>query len=252
MNRRVVILFLMCSLIVLSLISILISCTEETVTPKVVAKASSSGDPRIHHFGDVSIDAGSQAMTHTFSLVNTSNKSVDIVAVKKTCGCLGAEVDRDTIKPGESAAFTVTLEVSATGNVMRGASVILSNEKVEHFSLTANGTTTRELRAFRKTPFVDESTHSIDLRAFLIKNEEELETAPLKVIEPKGIELIFHSWATVEQGSQEYGRPTKQSAEFTLNLQNYSGPYPARVTLSASNGAQCEVKIQAIPQLSSS
>ena len=251
MNSRVFF-TLACSVIIPSLFTTMVSCSEDSATTSAVSQASNTGDPRIHHFGDVSIDAGSQAMTHTFSFENTSNESVDIVAVKKTCGCLGAEVDRDTIKPGESAAFTVTLEVSATGKVMRGASIILSNEKVEHFSLTANGTTTRELRAFIKTPFVDESTQRIDLRAYLIKNEEDLEVDPLEIIEPNGIELVFHNWATVEQGSQEYGRPTKQSAEFTLNLQNYSGPYPARVTLRASNGAQCEVKIQAIPQLSSS
>lgn len=250
MNAKAALLTLMWAMIVISTYAIFTSCSQST-TPNAVTQSGSS-DPRIHHFGEVSIDAGPRAMTHVFSIKNESDESVNVVTVKKTCGCLRAEIDRKTIEPGDSAALTLALEVAATGRVMQGATVILSNGKVERFSLQANGITTRELRAFVKTPFVDESTQRIDLRAYLIKDEEEIEIAPLEIIEPKGIELVFHGWATVEQGSQEYGRPTKQSAEFTLNLRNYSGPYPVRVTLGASNGARCDVRIRAVHQMSSS
>ena len=203
--------------------------------------------PRIHDFGEVSIDSGTQRLPHEFTFTNSSEEPVEILDVKKTCGCVGAVLERTTLQPGESTRLQLVLEVSTTGRVMQGAALVLSNHEVQRYSMTAYGTISRELRAFAMAPHIDPVQREIGVRAYLIDKTGAGETAPLTALQPDGVGIEFDEWITLEPGSQTYGRPKRQLANLVLDFSRYEGEFPVAVALGTESGSSFTLTVHGPP-----
>ena len=66
----------------------------------------------------------------------------------------------------------------------------------------------------------------------------EMEDAPMSVVEPQGVELVFDQWARLPRYGFMGGNPYRQLGFFTLDFTNYQGSYPCSVKLRTALGAE--------------
>lgn len=96
-----------------------------------------------HHFGDVGIVGASTTVNHTFVLTNTSDDTIQIDGLRRSCGCTEATYSPEFVQPGEALHVTVALSLDKPG--YRDASIEV---------LTLNGHANRTLfmkaNAYRK------------------------------------------------------------------------------------------------------
>src|SRR5205809_723078 len=64
---------------------------------------SSNDTTVVHDFGDVSLETGHQKRQHSFSITNETSSVMDILDLKKSCGCIDATIDKRRLNPNESA-----------------------------------------------------------------------------------------------------------------------------------------------------
>ncbi len=87
---------------------------------------------------DCGISSYEQAVTAEFQLENTGNKSLNINAVRVSCGCLAAEYPKTTIAAGEKFIVRLTYDGRQMGRYVKSAG-IFSNATDEPFYVTMTG-----------------------------------------------------------------------------------------------------------------
>ena len=77
---------------------------------------------------------GDSAVTHTFVFKNTCSETIEIDAVKPSCGCTAAVLSARTVKPGEDAKVEVkfTPFKGSRGKISKSVSVYLAGQAEAH------------------------------------------------------------------------------------------------------------------------
>lgn len=206
-------------------------------------QASSSTNPNMFDFGRISVDTGVQKLRHEFVVRNDSDSAFDILAVKRSCGCVAASVANDHLEPGEATTLELFLEMHDAGIKSESATVVLSNEQLLNYQVTAFGTLSLEIVPILRTAHIDPDTHQIDVRLYLIDTDGRGETDPPTIVGPDNVSIAFHDWITIEEQTSRKLRPTRQIANTVLDFSKYIGDYPVTVEIRSAIGAPGSVVV---------
>jgi hypothetical protein len=114
------------------------ACTPVPPAPGQIRLGTTEFD-----FGTIPND---RPVSHTFQVRNAGQGPLEITSVSTSCGCTTAQVDREHVEPGETAALTVTYDPQAhggeTGRFMRVVYVRSSDPQTPEASLTVHVTVT--------------------------------------------------------------------------------------------------------------
>ncbi len=113
-----------------------------------------SGPARLEIVGGDTIDwgeVGGGKLQHQLKLVNVGGDSLHIMEVKPSCGCTTTKIDKEVLKPGDTATVGVTMDVAGR-----------KGEYIKHVNIMSSDTTTGGMR-------------QVTLRAFV---EQEIEADP--------------------------------------------------------------------------
>lgn len=195
-------------------------------------------------FGRVSLDAGPQALSHIFTLTNTTSTVLEVLDIKKSCGCVNAKLAKTKLEPGESASLELTLDISMGGQTTHGATLLFSDGTAKRFTLTAYGTRGLKLVPILRTSHVDPRSRRIPLRLYLVDSNGNGESEAPSVIEPDGVSLEFEGWIVLERQTQKKLRPTRQVANTHLNFANYQAEFPVEIRIRSAIGTECTVTVE--------
>lgn len=87
-----------------------------------------------YNWGDVKLSEG--PLKATVKLKNTGNEELIIQNVKPSCGCTTAPLDKDRLKPGETAKVDITLKISHGGPISKNIRVASNDPNVPNKNLT--------------------------------------------------------------------------------------------------------------------
>ena len=68
-------------------------------------------------------------LQHDFRLVNSSTDTCRVLRIDRTCGCIRASADRDTILPGDTAVVSMVVELDNSPYVDKEVYVYTSLQK---------------------------------------------------------------------------------------------------------------------------
>ena|GEM_PF-6385631 len=80
---------------------------------------------------DMGVCPSGNTYSHTFTLVNSGKESLEIVAVKPTCGCTVAELSTKRVPSGGTAAINAKIHTSGRSGAF-GARIILKTDSVTY------------------------------------------------------------------------------------------------------------------------
>ncbi len=96
------------------------------LTPEELAKAPKlTFDKTLYDFGNIK---KGDKVTVDFKLTNTGKSDLNIRKVKANCGCTVSKLERDTLKPGESATLEVTFNSAGRRGIQQKSVNIFSND----------------------------------------------------------------------------------------------------------------------------
>lgn len=220
-------------------LALLCGCRQSESQPQSESQFDESYQSMVFDLGKVSIEAGPQDVSHVFNVTNDSDEVIEIVDIKKSCGCVDAQLKNRRLEPGQSTTLQITLNLSTTGRIEHGATLMLSNGHIRSFRLAAHGTLRQELTPILPTPYFDPDSGQLAVRLYLIADSGKVETAPPVVADPAGVTLTFEGWNTLERQTKLKVRPTRQIGTTFLNFTQYRGEYPVTVTLRTEGGVEC-------------
>jgi hypothetical protein len=89
--------------------------------------------PKIEVVGGITQDWGdvkpsSEALKHTVTLKNVGDEPLNISGVKPSCGCTTAPIDKDILKPGETASIDVSFKAGTSTGPKTKTIRITSND----------------------------------------------------------------------------------------------------------------------------
>lgn len=233
-------------LVGLGFIHALLGCADISDVEHVRADDSGQAgeSPRLSHdFGEVNVDGGLQQLRHTFEIQNTSDVDVRVLATKRTCGCVVAEVSQDVIPAGGSIEFVTGLDISTTGLIEHGATLVLSDDTIRFFRLRATGFRKYKIKVIPRTVRRESIEDSVEVCLYVIDRSAAGENLSPTLTGPQGISMDFHGWTTIEDRAKEYARPTRQVGRLNLSTDRYLGDYPVDVTLRMGSGQEVTVTI---------
>jgi len=191
--------------------------------------------------GRVSLDDGPQRVSHEFRVGNGSRQPVDILAVKRTCGCVESTVSESKIQPGSAATINLTLEIKNPGEISHGAHVVLSNGQTVGLRMTAYGVRGYEIYALRTGELRE--GEKVRVRFYVIDAGGNGETIAPVVIEPAGVDLDFDGWIDLERHDVTPTRPTRQIGNAILDLAELRGQITEQVKFRTGTGAEATITL---------
>ena len=199
-----------------------------------------------HDFGDVSVDPGTVRLEHTFRVANGTPRPMVIKDIKKSCGCVEAVATRRQVEPGETTNVTLALELSQSGPVAHGATIVCTDGRIIPMRLQATGT--RELEF---TPILLERTPRdgyVRMRFCLVGKGDIKENEALEIVSPVGLLLDFDGWHVIERSSAASGRPTRLVGNGRIDFSRFHGTLPVRVTFRAGDMVEQSVQVGEPPR----
>jgi Protein of unknown function (DUF1573) len=159
--------------------------------------------------GGVLVDRLS-TISHVFHVKNTRNRSLRVLGVQKSCGCLEASIDRDLIAPYQEALLTLSASVTPSYSA-KTVHCVLRTDDPDNATLTyslAFQTFPRvqfrplalNLGSLRRTGTAGDGTHSAveaSLEVFRASGEEVDSVARLDV--PGGLSAALRGAATTDE-----------------------------------------------------
>lgn len=112
-----------------TILSVLIFTTSLYAQPKIEIIGGDKYD-----WGKVKLSEG--PLKATVKIKNTGNEELIIQNVKPSCGCTTAPLDKDRLKPGETAKLDITLKISHGGNVTKSIRIASNDPKIPNKNLT--------------------------------------------------------------------------------------------------------------------
>ena len=217
-------------------ITLLPSCKDK------LAGTRSGTEGRVFDIGQVSLVHGPRTVEHTFTIVNETSATMNIATVKPTCACVKAVVSGRSLAPGGSVDLQLQVEIKNLGQATQGASVVFDDNSVVTYTLTAFGTTNRELTPILRGPKADnKSKVRIDF-VYVCTDAGPISSNP-KLISPPGVDLAFEKWETIENHDLFPLRPTWQLGTGVLDIGNYDGEFPIDLKFETDSGAMGKVRI---------
>lgn len=97
--------------------------------------------PKIEIIGGDTYDWGKVKLSEgplkaSVKIKNSGNQELIIQNVKPSCGCTTAPLDKDRLKPGETATLDITLKVSHGGKTTKSIRIASNDPKVPNKNLT--------------------------------------------------------------------------------------------------------------------
>ncbi len=87
-----------------------------------------------YNWGDVKLSEG--PLKATVKIKNSGTEELLIQNVKPSCGCTTAPLDKDRLKPGETAKLDITLKISHGGTISKSIRIASNDPKVPNKNLT--------------------------------------------------------------------------------------------------------------------
>lgn len=88
----------------------------------------------VYNWGDVRLSEG--PLKATIKIKNSGDKELIVQNVKPSCGCTTAPLDKDRLKPGETANVDVTLKISNGGKISKSIRIASNDPAVPNKMLT--------------------------------------------------------------------------------------------------------------------
>ena len=194
---------------------------------------------------------------HTFTVTNETDQPVTIVDIKVSSEAmrsvnLGDQPEArvpgrprsrrmgifgkgTVLQPDESTTMQVSMQVGA-GLWRHGVTLITDSGEEWHYQLAMTGVIDPQIQvSVRRAPNTN-TPRRLDLVTYLVTGV--MEDAPMSIVEPEGVELVFDQWARLPRSIFFGGNPYRQLGFFTLDFTNYRGDYPCSVKLRTALGAE--------------
>jgi len=148
-------------LILISILLVVIASACTTVSNN--SKNGLEVIPASYDFGNIKASDG--VVTHSFVIKNIGSKTINILGVSTSCGCTSANVDKESLAPGETANLNATFDPNAheglTGLLKRIVYIRTDNEAEPETQIKLTVTVEEEhkedhdtdLKDFEMSPF---------------------------------------------------------------------------------------------------
>ncbi|HRP62326.1 MAG TPA: DUF1573 domain-containing protein [Phycisphaerales bacterium] len=223
------------------------ACSPSSVETTSDSSAGGRHSIAIHDFGEVELRPGLPKLVHRFVVANHRRVAIEILDVRKTCGCVDFEISATHIEPGKSVVVTLAMDMNAPGVQEQAASLILSTGDVYQLVLRAQGIVTREFRVVPLSSFPDKASR-LPLQFYLIDNRGDGYDGAPKVIQPDHVAVKFDGWVYIERHSALPLRPTRQLASGSLDFSQYSGGFPMEIVIGLDDGSQVAFMVNFEPR----
>lgn len=121
-----------------------------------------------YNWGKVKLSEG--PLKASVKIKNSGNQELIIQNVKPSCGCTTAPLDKDRLKPGETATLDITLKISHGGNVSKSIRIASNDPKVPNKNLVIAADVVEMLKiepyssiSFKELQIGKESTASVSI-----------------------------------------------------------------------------------------
>jgi len=113
-------------LLLLSIYTVCLVCASYVVVRgRLRSEPQIYFDQRIHDFGTVT---PGERLRHGFAVRNRGNAALTIASIRTSCGCAGATINRNVIRPGEAASLSVWFDAPRFSGPVKHRIVIVSND----------------------------------------------------------------------------------------------------------------------------
>jgi hypothetical protein len=183
--------------------------------------------------GEVSVDDGPRELEHVFEVVNRSSRSVEIVDVKSSCGCLKSELGSRNLEPAQSTLLRIVIRVAESGRVQQTVNLILDDGTTATFMVTVVGTRQIQLTTVPQRMRVDVVPGRVRVRLLVVDRSGVGEDEPPRVrMHGQHHASEFDGWLTLEEPDSTLGRPKRQlgSLYITLDEPQVVFPVPIEIT----------------------
>jgi len=194
----------------------------------------SSGDA-VRDFGLVFIDEGPQELLAEFPVWNTSIRSIEVVDVITTCGCLEARLESRRIPPGDKTTLTMRMLLNAPGNRSESTSVVFADSRRADFTIRASGAVRESLKAFVGGAPVE---NRWEVEVLLLTYETQTDPPKMTIDAPPGVVATDIVWETIQITSGEAGHPSRFAGSFHVTTSE-----PTAVVIRSDSGLRTEINL---------
>jgi hypothetical protein len=197
---------------------------------------------RSHDFGVVRFDQPPKFVDHVFTLTNRTSETLEILAVRASCGCTIARTEAKSVGPGESFDVAVTLEFSQSGHRRKPLYVVLKDRGMVTLWIEGTGRQTRQLAALR-----DDVALTSDAPAYLsifhARFDGEPSPPPTPIIHgPPGVTATLINWKLGVRGDASEGKPDQWGGQIKLDWDGT--PLAQDAQLRVKVGAEHEIAVR--------
>lgn len=225
MTRRVLVL----PAIALALVAVVLTVQ---LLPKE-GKMALSGES-FHDFGEVTFSGHKVALSHTFTLVNTTTEPVEIVDTKPSCGCTVSRTSSNVVNPGEQVGISVTLSLLEGAPRTEHIWLVLRDRGTQTLTVAARGRLPRAFYAAQKAVDLRRTSETDVTLVAIISDSDEIPASP-GIESPNGVTAKFEGWQLVYPRNVTLGRSARWQALVRITRIVEVVPDRARLVVSAEN-----------------
>lgn len=215
-----------------------------TTKPEASGASSYQSPLMSHDFGEVLLDDGSVRLEHDFVVSNPSEQALTIVKITTSCGCVKAEVEQSELGPGEVTTLRAAIDVAGVGRTEQSATIAFSDGSIAKYWLHAIGTRSLQLHVIPLRHRITRSSRSIRMTLQVVDRQGRLEQgAPTARIGGQALPVLFDKWMVIEARSEVTDRPLRQSTSIEVDLNPYSGSFPAVIDIAIPSGLAAKVTV---------
>lgn len=199
-------------ILLLMVVGLGLLATAAFITTNSKAKASNLPliGSMIHDFGIVRLDNKLSPLTHTFSLRNQSDSSIEIKKISSTCGCTEASTDVNRILPGEIVRVSATLSMTESGFKQAEINIVTDSQEQSIITLVLRASGRRNLEYM----VLDRSINiqlgdSAQITIYAIDYESDNKPSTPMISTSQGITASFNNWQLVHKSYKSSGQPAR-------------------------------------------
>lgn len=118
-------------------------CTIIFLTMALTCQAQKAQSLDSLVINQVIIDVGQvhadTVLTQDFIVTNAGSTIVDVEGLTRSCTCTSAEIDRKTLKPGEKAKVTLTVDTHGKSGRFLIDAVLIANTRQRFYKMIVKG-----------------------------------------------------------------------------------------------------------------
>ncbi|MDP6986817.1 MAG: DUF1573 domain-containing protein [Phycisphaerales bacterium] len=191
-------------------------------------------------FGTVTFETAPHSVEHTFSLVNTSADSLQVMRTSSSCGCTEAVLPGEVIAPGGTLEFPVRLRLTHSGLKEAVVTVYFYNGQWIDVAVQATGKLVRSLRAVPRNIRLRPPRGLGNTTLWMESNTKP----PIpEITSPERLEVTFMGWKQTGEKNDETATPASWTGEVVLQGSGEGPPPGSTITLAMPDGEQIEVGV---------